>query len=341
MARPKLRDVAALAGVSEPTVSRVLNAKTGVADDTRQKVVAALEELGWTDVKAPSEVRHGVIGLVTGEFSNPVFPTFVDTISATLARSDLMTTVAVIAPPVNTEERCLEELVRSGVDGIILLGGRHAEVDGDLALYEPLIEAGVPVVFVNGRRTELPVPHVLCDEEVGARKATEHLLSLGHRRIGCLLGGPDFVPTRRMINGFETGLRAAGLTPSSNDVIKATFTLEAGMAGARRFIEQGYTAVLTSNDLMALGAISAARNMGRAVPDEFSVVGYDGTSITALTAPPLTTLRQPFDQMSRLAVEAVVNEIDGADRYRDHYVFEPELVARGSSGRLVHAAVER
>ena len=195
------------------------------------------------------------------------------------------------------------------------------------------------MVFVNGRRTDLPVPHVICDEEAGARKACEHLLSLGHVRIGCLLGWPGVVPTIRMIRGYETAMTKAGLPISSDGVINATFTFEAGMAGARRFIDQGYTAVITSNDLMALGAISAANNMGLSVPDDFSVVGYDGTAMTALTGPPLTTMRQPFDQMSRLIVEAIVNEIEGVPGFRDHFVFDAELVARGSSGRVSAAAL--
>lgn len=334
MARPKLRDVAALAGVSEPTVSRVLNGKVGVAPATRDRVVVALRELGWTDVQAPLTERHGVIGVVTGEFSNPVFPALIDAISLNLALRDHLTTVAMTAPQLNTEERCIDEFVRSGVDGIVLLGGRHAEVDGDLSKYEQLIGDEVPVVFVNGRRTELAVPHVLCDEQAGAHKAVEHLISLDHTRIGCLLGSPGYTPTQRMIDGHAQALSSAGLTQSPDDIIATAFTLEAGMAGARRLIDQGYTAILTANDLMALGAIGAATSMGRSVPDEFSVVGYDGTALTGLTAPPLTTLRQPFEKMTRLVVEAMLSELEGSPRYRDHYVFEPELVSRGSSGRL-------
>lgn len=337
MSRPKLRDVAALAGVSEPTVSRVLNGKTGVAPATHSRVVAALGELGWTDVVAPGAERHGVIGVVTGEFSNPVFPALIDAISLNLALRDHLTTVAMTAQ-YNSEERCIDEFLRSGVDGIVLLGGRHAETEGDLSHYEQLIGDGVPLVFVNGRRTELPVPHVLCDEEAGARRAVEHLLTLGHTRIGCLLGSPDYIPTSRMIEGHAHTLDKAGLAQTADDIITTAFTLEAGMAGARRFIDQGYTAVCTANDLMALGAISAANAMGRSVPDEFSVVGYDGTALTGLTAPPLTTLRQPFEKMTRLVVEAMLSELDGSPRYRDHYVFEPELVSRGSSGRLAMSA---
>lgn len=156
------------------------------------------------------------------------------------------------APQYNSEERCIDEFLRSGVNGIVLLGGRHVQ--------------------------------------------------------------------------------------TADDIITTAFTLEAGMAGARRFIDQGYTAACTANDLMALGAISAANAMGRSVPDEFSVVGYDGTALTGLTAPPLTTLRQPFEKMTRLVVEAMLSELDGSPRYRDHYVFEPELVSRGSSGRLAMSA---
>lgn len=334
MVRPPLKAVAALANVSEPTVSRVLNGRAGVAEATRIKVVAALESLGFTDIPEPKQERRNVVGMICGEFANPVFPAFVHQISTHFAQHGMLTTVAVTDPNMNPEERCIREFLATGVDGIVMIGGRHAEVDGDLQHYAELIERDVPIVLVNGRATSLDAPHVRCDEEAGARKAVTHLIRLGHRKIGCLLGDARYIPTQRFISGYRRSMTEAGLPIPDGSVIETPFTLEGGRAGATRLMELGFTAMISGNDLMALGAVQAGADTGLSVPADLSVVGYDGTDYTALTNPPLTTLRQPFEDIARLVVEAMVSEIDGTERLRDHYVFEPALVARDTTGAV-------
>lgn len=330
--RPPLKDVAALSGVSEPTVSRVLNGREGVAVSTRDRVVEALRSLGYDDVPEPRRTRTGVIGLVCGEFQNPVFAAFVNQISTELGRKGHLTTVSVTDPDLAPEERCIDELVRCGVDGIIFLGGRHSHVNGDRTHYRSLADAGVPIAFLNGDDTGIDAPHVWCDEGAGARKAVQHLIRLGHTRIGCLLGSPRYVPTARFVSGYRAVLAEHGLPEPDGAIVDVTFTLEGGRAGANRLLDRGITAMIAGNDLMALGAILAASSHPRV--HEVSVVGYDGTEFTAFTDPPLTTLRQPFSEMAQLITDAIISEADGSHRFRDHYVFEPELVVRSST----HAA---
>lgn len=330
MSRPPLKDVARLAGVSEPTVSRVLNGRLGVADATRTRVIAALRELGFDDVPEPRSERRYTVGIVTGEFLNPVFAAFTHHISAELSRRGYLTTVAVTDRELIPEERCVGELVDAGVDGIVFIAGHHAEADGRLDHYRDLAAGGTPVVLVNGRATDLPVPHVRCDEEAGARKAVSHLLRLGHRRIGCVLGSPIYTPTRRFIEGYRQTLAAHGVPEPDDAIVDAPFTLEGGRAGATRLLDRGFTAMICGNDLMALGAVLAAiTTIGS--PTDVSVVGYDGTEFTTHTNPPLTTLRQPFEDMARLVCDAMLSEIDGTHRYRDHFVFEPLLLSREST----------
>ena len=328
--RPPLKDVAALAGVSEPTVSRVLNGRVGVAETTRARVIAALSQLGFTRVPEPRPERRNTIGVVSGEFLNPVFATFTHHISAELGRRGFLTTVAVTDRELITEERCVSELVDASVDGIVFIAGHHAETDGRIDHYRELAERGTPVVLVNGRATELPVPHIRCDEEAGARKAVTHLLRLGHRNIGCLLGSPRYIPTLRFIQGYRQTLAAHGIAESEGAIVDAPFTLEGGRAGATRLLERGITAMICGNDLMALGAVLAASStLGSAT--DVSVGGYVGTEFTTHTQPPLTTLRQPFEDMSRLVSDAMISEIDGTRRFRDHFVFEPQLLSREST----------
>jgi alanine racemase len=327
-----LKDVAELAHVSEPTVSRVLNGRPGVSPSTRDRVVAALADLGFDAVPEPSSIRQGVIGLICGEFTNPVFATFVDQISAELAKLGELTTVAVTDRALNPEERCVDEFVETGVGGIVFIGGHHAEVDGDLGLYRRLADRGVGVILVNGRSTDLPVPHIRCDEEAGSVKATRHLLQLGHTRIGCVLGSSRYIPTSRFIAGYRQTMGAAGRPEPTDAIVESVFTVEGGRAGATRLLSSGITGIICGNDLMALGAIHAAVSAGLRVPEDVSIVGYDGTDFTSFVRPSLTTLRQPFEDIAKLVARAVVDERNGGTRYRDEYVFEPELVARGSSG---------
>lgn len=335
MSRPPLKTVAALAGVSEPTVSRVLNGREGVSDGLRARVVAALESLGFDDVPEPQTTRRGVIGIVCGEFLNPVFSTFVHHISTELGRRGYLCSVAVTDRELVPEERCIRELVQTGVDGIVFIGGRHSEVDGDLQRYRDLTEQGMAIVLVNGIATDLDVPHVRCDERAGARMAVTHLVQLGHTRIGCLLGSPRFIPTARFIEGYRETLAVHGIPEPDLAIVHTPFTLEGGRAGATRLLDAGITAMIAGNDLMALGAVLAGRLRGG---DPVSVVGYDGTEVTVLTDPPLTTLRQPFEDMAQHIAEAMISVIDQSHRFDDHYVFEPQLLAR-SSTHGVRAAV--
>ncbi len=335
--RPPLKDVAALSGVSEPTVSRVLNGREGVAAGTRQRVVSALEQLGYTQIPDPRPTRRKVVGLVCGELQNPVFATFVHHISAALGRKGHLTIVAVTDRDFAPEERCIDELEQGGVDGIIFIGGRHSEIDGDRSRYHRMFAAGRPMVFVNGSTIDVPSPHVWCDEQAGARKAVSHLIALGHTHIGCLLGSPRYVPTERFIAGYRSVMANFGLPEPEGAIIDTTFTLEGGRAGATRLLDRGITAMIAGNDLMALGAVLASR--AHADAEQVAVVGYDGTEFTAFTDPPLTTLRQPFEDMAQLISDAIVSEINGSLRYRDRYMFEPQLVVRDSSHPLAHHAV--
>lgn len=336
MSRPPLKDVAARSGVSEPTVSRVLNGREGVSESTRQRVVDALAELGYHDVPEPQATLRKVIGIVCGEFLNPVFPTLLHHLSSRLARAGFLTSVAVTDPLLNREERCVGELTRSGVDGLILIGGHHARVNGDHSIYEQLAADGRPMVLVNGERTALDVPHVMCDEAAGAGKAVDMLLRLGHTRIGCVLGSAEFVPTHRFIDGYRRSLDRAGVAEPQHAIAETSFTFEGGRAGARRLLAHNITAMITGNDLIALGALRAAQDIRAS--GSVSVVGYDGTDFTAFTQPPLTTLRQPFEDMAQLVVDALLSEIDNSNAYRDQFVFEPALVVRESTHGAVHAA---
>lgn len=330
--RPPLRQVAEMAGVSEPTVSRVINGRDGVASATRDRVLASLAELGFDSTPEPTSDHLQRVGIVTGELTNPVFPKLANGVSERLARNDYVATVAVNTTELHNEARYVRDYVATGVDGLVFIAGGHAERTPRVELYEELIDQGIPIVLVNGGPTGLAVPHVWCDETLAAERSIEHLVSLGHRAIGCVLGPNRYRSTARFEQGYSRAMDRLGQQGEPVGTIESTFSFEGGRAGAVRLIQAGATGIVCANDLMAMGAVEAARSVGLSVPAEISVIGYDGTEFTATTNPPLTTMRQPFDEMGDLVADALLSEIAGVHRFRDHYVFAPDLVVRGSTG---------
>ncbi|MQS07426.1 LacI family DNA-binding transcriptional regulator [Streptomyces alkaliphilus] len=330
----RLADIAAQAGVSEATVSRVLNGKPGVAAGTREAVLAALDLLGY---ERPARLRQrsaGLVGLIIPELENPIFPAFAQVIAQALTRQGYTPVLATQTPGGSTEDELTGMLVERGVAGIIFVSGLHADTTADMERYERLRGHGVPFVLVNGFSPKVRAPFVSPDDRAAMGLAVAHLASLGHRRIGLALGPARFVPVRRKIEGFlramadELGLEAE---ESGEFVQHSLYTLEGGQAATSALLDRGCTAVICASDMMALGAIRAARGRGLTVPRDVSVIGFDDSPLIAFTDPPLTTIRQPVPAMGQAAVRALLEEIGGTPAPHSEYVFLPELVVRGST----------
>ena len=329
--RARLADIAAQAGVSEATVSRVLNGRPGVADATRQAVLTALDVLGY---ERPSRLRRrsaGLVGLVVPELTNPIFPAFVQVIETALARHGYTPVLCTQTPGGVHEDDYTELLLDGSVSGIVFVSGVHADTLADHRRYRQLVERGLPLVLVNGHADDVDAPSVSCDDHAAGALAVRHLVDLGHTRIGLAVGPDRFVPAIRKAAGFREAM--ASLVGAGEPCIeRSLFTVEGGQAAAARLVDQGCTAVVCGSDLMALGAVRAVRSRGLRVPQDVSVVGYDDSVLMAFTDPPLTTLRQPVQDMGEAAVRALVDEICGQPAPRAEYVFRPELVVRGSTG---------
>jgi DNA-binding LacI/PurR family transcriptional regulator len=330
----RLADIAAQAGVSEATVSRVLNGKAGVSAATRESVLAALDMLGY---ERPVRLRRrsaGLVGLITPELQNPIFPAFAQIIGQALTRQGYTPVLATQTPGGSTEDELVEMLVERGVAGIIFVSGLHADSTADTERYARLRGHGVPFVLINGYSEKIDAPFVSPDDGAAVRLAVTHLASLGHRRIGLAVGPQRFVPVRRKIEGFVSSMGdVLGLTEEgARDLVRhSLFTLEGGLAAAGELIAAGCTAVVCASDMMALGAVRSARGRGLSVPRDVSVVGFDDSPLIAFTDPPLTTIRQPVDAMSRAAVNALLEEIGGTPAPHSEFMFLPELVVRGST----------
>lgn len=330
----RLADIAAQAGVSEATVSRVLNGKPGVSAATRESVLAALDVLGY---ERPVRLRRrsaGLVGLITPELENPIFPAFAQVIAQDLTRQGYTPVLATQTPGGSTEDELTEMLVDRGVAGILYVSGLHADTTADPGRYERLRGQGVPFVLINGYSDAVQAAFVSPDDRAAMRLAVTHLAALGHRRIGLAVGPKRFVPVQRKIEGFLGAMQdQLSLTEDAAGelVQQSLFTLEGGQAAASALLERGCTAIVCASDMMALGAVRAVRQRGLSVPREVSVIGFDDSPLIAFTDPPLTTIRQPVTAMGQAAVRALLEEIGGTPAPHGEFVFLPELVVRGST----------
>jgi DNA-binding LacI/PurR family transcriptional regulator len=333
--RARLADIAIQAGVSEATVSRVLNGRPGVAESTRQAVLTALDVLGYERPARLKQHSAGLVGLIVPELDNPIFPAFAQVIESALAHHGYTPVLCTLTPGGVHEDDYTQMLLERGVAGIVFVSGLHADSSADPARYVALRRRGLPIVLVNGYITGVDAPFVSNDDVTSMDLAVTHLVAQGHTRIGLALGPRRFVPVVRKIAGFRAAMRRHLEVTDVDALVECSlFSVEGGTAAADRLVDAGCTAVICGSDLMALGAIRAVRSRGLEVPRDVSVVGYDDSPLIAFTDPPLTTVRQSVQAMGSAAVRALLDEISGVATRRAEFVFRPELVVRGSTGSV-------
>ncbi|MEW2258862.1 LacI family DNA-binding transcriptional regulator [Streptomyces sp. NPDC047869] len=327
----RLAQVAKKVGVSEATVSRVLNGKPGVSESTRQSVLTALDVLGYERPTQLRGERARLVGLVLPELQNPIFPAFAEVIGAALAQQGLTPVLCTQTKGGVSEADYVDLLLQQQVSGVVFAGGLFAQADAPHEHYRQLAERDIPVVLINASIAGLDFPCVACDDAVAVEQAWRHLASLGHERIGLVLGPSDHVPSRRKLEAARVVARRAGEELPEEFVARSMFSLEGGQAAAARLLERGVTGIVCASDPLALGAIRAVRRRGLTVPGDVSVVGYDDSAFMNCTEPPLSTVRQPIEAMGRAAVELLCAQLQGARSHPGELLFEPELVLRGST----------
>jgi DNA-binding LacI/PurR family transcriptional regulator len=327
----RLAEVAKKVGVSEATVSRVLNGKPGVSDATRATILSALDVMGY---ERPTQLRGDkarLVGMVMPELQNPIFPAFAEVIGGGLVQRGLTPVLCTSTAGGMSEPAYVTMLLQQQVSGMVFFGGAHAEGDAPHQHLEQLHERKIPVVLINAAVERLDFPTVSTDDIAAVELAFAHLRSLGHHRIGLVIGPRDHVPSQRKHATFLRVASEAGLDVSEL-IEHSMFTLEGGQLAASQLIERGCTGVLFASDPMALGGIRAARRAGLNVPRDFSAIGFDDSALMACTDPPLSTIRQPIEAMGRAAVSLLLTEIEGGASAPRELLFEPELVVRGTTG---------
>lgn len=327
----RLLDVAGQAGVSEATVSRALSGKPGVSEETRRAVLAAADAVGYSRARPhASATRRAVVGIVVPELENPVFATFAQQLTALVAQTGRAPMLGTETAGGISEDDWIEMMVERDVAGIVFVSGMHADTHASPDRYHRLRSLGIPLVLVNGPMDGVDAGCISADDATAMRMGVDHLASLGHKRIGLAVGPERYIPVIRKLLAFEAAIDEHDLGEPL--VEHSLFTLEGGHAAAARLLDRGATAVVCGSDLMAFGAIRAARARSLSVPGDVSVVGYDDSALVAFAGPPLTTIRQAVPEMSRAAVRMLLGEVAGTPAPREEYLFQPELVVRSSTG---------
>lgn len=310
--RATIRDIAREAGVSIATVSRVLNDRPDVAPETREAVLKVMRTLNFAPSRTLNAVpsgRTGLIGVTTPMFFGDYFSSIITGVTDALDELDLQ---AVLCPTVHVREheaRLVDRLVRAKTDGAILV--LPSESSGEL---ETLRQRGFLFVIADeAYRLTGEFPIVTSANMAGAIEATEHLLELGHRRIGLIRGIPNFVATEERASGYRAALTEARVPLDPELEVCGEFDTIQGRAAAAQLLDlaEPPTAIFACNDDMAVAVLQEARARGIRIPEDLSVVGFDDATISRITVPAITTMRQPLEEIGRMAVALLTRMIDG------------------------------
>jgi LacI family transcriptional regulator len=326
--RATIVDVARTTGVSVATVSKVVNGRYGVASETSARVMGVVHDLGYESSLVARSLRSrrtGVLGVRVAEFE-PFSAEILKGAGAAL-RGTAYQLLAYAGASRDAgsgwERRHLARLSGSLIDGAVLVTPSVVDVDAD-----------IPLVAIDPHTGPVGVPSVTCDNITGASLATRHLLELGHRRIAFLTGRSDLCSSSQRYQGYVQALARAGIPADPSLVRDGSYSRQIAHGPAEELLRRPDrpTAVFAANDLSALGTMDLARELGLRVPQDLSVIGFDDIPEAALAEPPLSTVRQPLQQMGQVAVEILRTLLEESPATRTSVTLPTSLVHRATTG---------
>ncbi len=332
----KLSDVAQRAGVSTATASLVFNDRPGVNAKTRQRVLRAASELGYVPnnvARSLATNKSQTIGLIVTDIENPFFGSLTRYIDEHARRSRFSLLLALSRDDPGLEDRIIETFIGECVDGIIVVPTQFAR--DDFGWYETLKKRGLPFVFSTTYYPGFGGDCVMTDLELGSYRLTRYLLELGHRDIAMLVGADRDAPISNLrIDGCRRAYAEKGLALDPSRIVPcARPDFQSGYVEAQRLLEgKRPDAVMTINDLLALGAQKAFKEGGCSIPGDVSIAGYDDVIFASISDLHFTTVRQDIPEIARLSVELIVNRIVGAPQKEVRTLIPPELMVRDSTG---------
>lgn len=325
-----MRDVAALAGVSLKTVSRVVNREPGVSDDLRERVERAVERLDYTHNLTASNLRRshgrtGVVGALVQDVSNSFSVRLLRALEDAARERNCVVLAASIDEETERERALVADLVARRVDGLILMPSTT-----DQSYLAAEVRAGLPTVFVDRPPRGVECDSVVVDNRRGAREAVAHLLSYGHTRVAVLVDLTSIPTAAARLRGYEAAMKAAGVRPDPDLVVAGLRTTEEARSALAAMMRRPDppTAVFACRNILSIGAIRALRELDRS--QEVALVGFDDFPLADLMTPSLTVVRQDVSEIGRRAAELLFSRIEGDPSPPRRIVAVPTLVVRGS-----------
>lgn len=335
-----IKDVAALAGVSFTTVSHVLNDTRPVSADARRRVLAAVDEIGYLPSAVARSLRKSetkIVGVLVPNVQNPFFAELVCGVEESCRLAGYSVFLCNSDNDPKRQQQYMRTLLEKRVDGLLL-----SSAGDDEALARIFKLASVPSVTVDRLVPGARADRVSVHNQQGAYNAVRHLLELGHRRIACISGPAEFEVARERIEGWRRALHEAGITPDDSWVIESDFSSPGGYEAARRLLvaqaspaagaPRPFSGIFASNDMMAIGALRAAAELGLRVPQQLSVVGFDDIELSRYVFPALTTVGCSIKELGHEAGRVLIERIENPAAALKDVLLTPRLVVRESTG---------
>lgn len=334
-----LKDIAKLAGVSSTAASLVLNNKPNrLSDQTKKRILAAVEELHYQPNQIAQSLatkRTNTIGLILPDISN----LFLSTLTHSIEHSaDKYHYGVFLCDTNNRNDKTLdyiEILKKRCVDGIILIPPTHInEGDYPRKYAQALDNCSIPYVIVEHAIHDIFHDFVTIDNTLGGYIATQHLVDMGHRQIGCITGPLSEYGSKKRLSGYRQVLEENNIPYNPDYIFERDFFYTSGIECAGQLYDAGVTAIFAFNDLMALGAYNALEKRGLKIPDDISIIGFDNNPILNMINLSLTTVDQPYSMMGKKSFDLLLKRMEDPARQHSDYHFTPSLIQRGSVKKL-------
>lgn len=326
-----IKDVALHASVSVTTVSHVVNGTRFVSEVARQRVEAAVRELGYVPSAVARSLKHNTtrtFGMVIPNNSNPYFAEIIQGVEARCFAAGYNVILCNSNDDPERQAAYLRVLAEKRIDGLIFV-----VTGSDAVVRATLGGINTPLVLLDREVSGVSCDLVEVNHVLGSQMATRHLLELGHPRVACISGPPGLSPSSQRRAGWKDALEKAGVERKESDLARGDFTARGGYLAMQTLLKRRPrpTAVFACNDLMAFGALTAAREASIAVPQQLSIVGFDDIELAAFSAPPLTTVAQPKLEIGTLAAELLLERVSASRSESRRVILGPEIKVRGTT----------
>jgi len=329
-----MRDIAKIAGVSSATVSRVINGLSSVRPETAERVQRVIDELKFIPNGSATTLKYGrsnTYGLIIPDITNPFFPEFIQSFEGILADTNYNMLVATTESQSQRMQKTIHRMLVSQVEGIVLLASEIETLS-----IEAMMSSRVPLVTMDRRVVGKGLSDVCVDSTNGMRQAVKHLFDLGHRKIGYIGGSAGPTISDHRLQSFLLAMGKVGLPARPEFLRIGNYRISGGETAMAELLalKDRPTAIVTANDLTAIGALRVIHNRGFTVPGDFSVVGFDDIELSDIVYPPLTTLRLPRHELAKTFVTALQLLGNSPHKNGIQYKVETSLVARSSTGPI-------